>query len=572
MTDAVRATSDFNRILKLPRRDLSTSELDALAVDMTDALRRPGGTMSLRRLQALALAELGTQGGAFCALDVGQGKTLITLLAAWILGAERPLFLLPANLIKKTAREWEELAKHWLIPTNIRLFSYQMLGLADYALELEKYKPDLIIADECHKLKNPGTALTRRVDRYMAANPSTKFLALTGTIMRTSIRDFAHVLRWCLKDGAPVPLDDEELFSWCSALDEKPTFGDEFSRYEPGALMQFANADERAEPDERTGARRAYRRRLADTPGVITTGDQGEKVETPIEIRALTYDLSATTASHFKRLREDLITPDEWQLWGPVDVWRHAKELSLGYHQIWEPRPPEDWRLARKEWFAFVRAVLQNSRAYDSPEQVARACDAGELPSHKLERWRQVEPDYKIQTKAIWHDDGALKAAAQWMAEGPGIVWTEHVPFALRLAEMTGATYYGAKGLSSDGRFVDDAGADEAIIVSVDANREGRNLQKKWWRNLVTSPPEGADIWQQMIGRTHRTGQTAPRVVVDVFLGCAEHARAMARALIGAKNIRDTVGAESKLMIAELDWPDDIVIASWSGPRWDRAA
>lgn len=571
MSDAVRATEDFERIANLPRRRPTFDELNQLAVDFTDALKTDAGAMVLRRLQALALAEAGTLKGAFIALDVGQGKTLISLMVAALLDAMRPLFVLPAQLIQKTALEREELARHWLLPNHVRLMSYQILGRKEYAGELEKYGPDLLIFDESHKLKNPDAAVTRRVQRYLDAHPETMVVAMTGTIMRASIRDFAHILRWCLGKNAPVPLSDDELFEWCSALDEQTFNGNEFDRYEPGALMRFADAND---PDffsnPRAAARRGYKRRLADTPGVIVTGDEGEKVDIPIELNAVKYNLSATTAGHFKKLREDMITPDDWQLWTGVEVWQHARELALGFHQVWDPRPPDDWRKARKEWFSFARAIILNGSTYDSPDHVAQACDAGYLPAHKLNAWRAIQDSYQIKTKAIWHDDGALLAAARWMSRGPGIVWTEHVPFAVKLAEMTGATYYGAKGLSADGLFVDHAPEGSCVIVSADANKEGRNLQKKWNRNLITSVEEGADKLHQLIGRTHRPGQDKSLVTVDVFLGCAEHARAMARARISARSIRDTVGSEQKLLIAKFNWPDDIEIASWSGPRWAR--
>jgi len=582
MPEAIRATEDFERIHALPRRvpALAGPASDALVDALTSYLRTPSGTMRLRPLQALALHDIGTCGGGFLPLDVGEGKTLISLLAPYVLDAKRPLMLLPANLIGKTARERESLAAHWRIPNHIRLMSYQMLGLADYAMELEQYGPDVIVADECHKLKNKDAAVTRRVARYVDRHPDTRFVAMTGTIMRKSLKDFARVLRWCLKDGAPVPLDDAELDLWAECLDED---ADGFSRPSPGALLHWAtDADVEAYGDH-VAARRGFRRRLRETPGIVASADTGTEVVRPdgapvrLEIRALRYDVSRVTTDHFQRLRKEMVTPDGWVLWEAAQVWMHAKELAIGFHGIWDPRPPDEWRNARREWFAFVREVLSRSRTYDSPEHVAQACDAGKLPTRALEAWRAVKDTFTPNPVPVWHDDSALRVAAAWMRKGPGIVWTEHVAFARRLSEMTGAVYYGAKGFSDDGRFVDDGDADGCVIVSVDANREGRNLQHKWSRNLVTSPAEGADLWQQLIGRTHRPGQAAPVVTVDVFLGCAEHARAWAKATAGAVSIRDTVGSESKLLVAlegrdgsSVSWPDQDEIDSWQGPRWGK--
>jgi hypothetical protein len=558
----VRETGELRRVRDLPRR--APEPPPGLADELTALLRTPTGTMCLRPLQALALYEIGMCLGAFLQLDVGEGKTLISALAPYVLDAKRTLLLLPGALVDKTSKDFAELSKHWLVPP-IRIMSYQMLGLVQAAHDLEQFAPDLIVADECHKLKNPHAAVTRRVDRFMAGHPRTMFVPMTGTPMRKSLRDCAHLIRWALKDNAPVPNTDAETDEWALALDEK--IENEFARLDPGALMCFADPNE---SPRIVAARRGFRRRLRETPGVISSAESGTEVGVPIRIRALRYDLSGETAEHFRVLREDMVTPDGWQLAEAVDVWRHAKELALGFHQAWDPRPPEPWRAARRNWHAFVRNVLSKSRTYDSPEHVAQACDAGKLPNAALEAWRAVEHTYEINVVAHWHDDGALRAAEAWMRQGPGIVWTEHVEFARKLAERTGAKYYGAKGFSDDGEFVDNSPAGAALIVSVDANREGRNLQRKWCRSLIVSPEEGPDKLHQLIGRTHRPGQTAPEVTVDVFLGCAEHARAWEKARAGAVSIRDTVGSESKLLLAHVEWPTDVEIRSWSGPRWER--
>src|SRR5262245_65169047 len=102
MNVAVRATAEVARILALPRRDPSASEVTD---ELTGLLRTSRGTMRLRPVQALALHDLGVYGGAFCPIGVGEGKTLITLLAPYVLEAQRPLLLLPAALIEKTERE-----------------------------------------------------------------------------------------------------------------------------------------------------------------------------------------------------------------------------------------------------------------------------------------------------------------------------------------------------------------------------------------------------------------------------------------------------------------------------------
>lgn len=581
----IERTDCLERILALPRREPVAPE--GLAEELTELLadtsKCPGAKLSptakglcsvcgtpmrLRPLQALALHDIGVNGGGFLPLDVGEGKTLISLLAAYVLDARTPLLLLPATLIQKTAREMRELARHWLIPTNVRMMSYQMLGLVQSARDLELYAPDVIIFDESQKVKNRDAAVTRRVERYLDAHPETKVVAMTGTIMRKSLRDFAHTLRWALKDMAPVPLQDHEVDEWALCLDDR--IENEFQRVEPGALLELAKPEEIAEYGELVAARRGFRRRLRETPGVVASAATGTAVDVGLTIQPLKYDVSPAMSGHFEVLRNEKVAPNGDELWEAADVWRHAKEMALGFYQRWDPPPPEEWRAARKAWFQFVRGVLSRSRTWDSPEHVAQACDMGKLPNAQLEAWRKIKDTFVPNPVPNWVDDSALQVCIRWMRQGPGLVWTEHVPFAERLSKMTGAKYYGAKGLAADGQFIDDGDPNKSVIVSVDANREGRNLQRKWSRNLITSPMEGADVWQQLLGRTHRPGQMRD-VEVDVLLGCAEHARAWTKAVAGAFAIRDTVGAESKLLIADTDaWPDADEMAMWQGARWQR--
>ncbi len=562
---AVRYTSEIERILRLPRRTQSASI--ELALEMSEALRKDTGAQQLRPVQALALLEAMMTGGLFGPIGVGEGKTLITLLAPYVLEAKRYLLILPAGLQKKTRKDHAKYAQHWRIPalSEFLMLSYEMLGRVQSVDVLNRYKPDLIGADEVHRFKNRRAACTRRMIRYMHDHPETRFLALSGTIMQKSVRDFGHILRWCLKDKAPVPRTETEIEDWAWALDERVP--DE-SRYEPGALLRFCEPEELNEAPL-VAARRGFRRRLLDTPGVVSTIGEGERVNCSLYVSYIKPAYKPVTEQHFHKLRRRMLTPDDWVLTRGAEVWQHARELSLGCHYVWDPRPPEDWRNARRDWGAFVREILSRSRTLDSEKHVALEIDAGRLrDGGVLKRWRDVRDTFRPNSVAVWHDDSVLKLCAEWMSKGPGIVWTEHAHFAEKLSALTGVRYFGAKGFAADGTFIDDA--EGPIIASIDANKEGRNLQHKWSRNMFTTMPDNADLAEQVIGRTHRPLQEADEVTVDVLLGCLEHVNAFRKALSGAQTIRDTVGAAQKLLIADIDWPSDAEIDSWRGARWER--
>lgn len=598
MTSAVADTAELRRVLDLPRR--TDQDLDALAAQMTELLavtnRCPGkadalgmcdvcrSPMRLRRVQALALHDIGTQGGALLPVGVGEGKSMIFWLTAQILESKCALGLLPASLVKNAEDAYRQLSGHWLMPTSVRLFSYEMLGRAASANELENpnFQPDLIVCDEVHRLKNLRAACTRRVARYMAKCPRTSFVGMSGTIMRDSLNDFSHLTFWALKESAPLPMLPHELSEWALALDEKKPGapGADLRDIEPGALLKFCNEEERRNNDPRTAARLGFRRRLVETPGIVAAAGAGEDVGASIYVRAHTYAVSSVTEDHFRRLRGDGSTaearlaypgwerPDGKMFEEGVEVWNCARQLALGFNYKWDPPPPKEWMDARKEWSRFVRGVLSRSHTLDSPEVVVQAIDSGRLKqgADLLERWREIKPTFRPNTIAVWHDDSAIEWCAKWM-HGGGIVWSEHHFFAQRLAKVTGATYYGPKGLSAKGEYIEHS-KDKAIVASIDANRDGKNLQFQWSRNLIVSPPDGWDAWQQCIARTHRPGQKADEVIVDFLVGCRENAASWRKAMAGTEAARDTVGAKPKLLLADLDVGEIEASATYRGWRW----
>lgn len=562
---SVAHTDEFRRIAALPRRVWSPDDLSRLTAELTSILRTPSGTMTLRPVQALALHDAAIEGGLFGSIGVGEGKTLTSLLLPAVLPCKRPLLLLPAGLIENAQRERRRLAQHWRIPNTLRIFSYNMLGLAEHERELENFAPDAILCDEVHRLKNRHAAVTRRVARYMMHAPYTVFCGFSGSVMDKSLTEFAHILRWALKTKSPVPVTNEELEEWAEALDVAV---DPMQRRQAGALLELCTPVERAGPPD-IAARHGFRRRLVETPGVVATIGEGEHVGCSIYVREIRHKVSPIVEQHFETLRTKWETPDGWQLTSGTEVWQDAQELAIGLHYIWDPRPPTEWREARKAWNGFARDIIARGRTYDSPLHVANACDAGKLPNDALESWRKVEPTFKPNVVAVWHDDEALKVCAAWLKK-PGIVWTEHALFAAKLSKFSGVPYYGAKGFSSVGVYIEDAKPGSSAIASIDANREGKNLQGLWHRNLLVCPPTSAAWCEQVIARTHRPGQTADEVVVDVLIGCRENFDAIMKAIEGARAIQDMTGKIQKLTLADVILPSVGEMDRLLTPRWQR--
>lgn len=559
----VPLSAELIRVSKMPRRSWTPEQAEAVACELTEVLRTPHGTQTLRPIQAVALCEIGTVGGLLGVMSVGSGKTLTSFLAGEVSEATRPLLLVPAALVGKTERDMAVLRQHWHFPEFTRVRSFELLGRAQAAELLEELAPDLIVIDECHRVRNLKAAVSRRVRRFFAKHPEVKCVALSGTMTKRSLHDYAHLARWCLPaDGCPLPTKFTDLEFWADALDERK---EQLVRAEPGALKILCNEDEAREWDmgaEHSAARKAFRRRLIETSGVVATYETA--VDASLTIQAVEPPASPVIDAAFQTLRT-WETPDGWPIADGLSMFRHAREVSLGFYYVWDPRPPQHWLDARRQWCSFVRQTLKHSHKLDSELQVRRAYpDAPELQA-----WKAVEKDFTPNTHAVWLDDSVLGFVSEWARDRKGIVWTEHQCFGDRLARDFGLPYFGKKGVNKEGLPVEQHPAGEPLVASIQSNSTGRNLQA-WSTNLVTSPPPNGQGWEQLLGRTHREGQEADEVYVDVLMSCLEHVGAFDQALKDSRYVFESTGAPQKLLLAGINvlGADDIVFRE--GARWQK--
>lgn len=574
---AVQRTSELDRVLALPRRDPRQNE--DLAAALTARLVRPHQchpecakvngrqVLALKPLQATALAEVHDHRGLFLQAPVGTGKTLVTALLRRLLGVERALLLVPAALKGKTVREFKKLAEHWdiLFPT---IETYSRMSRASTAELLDRFRPELIILDEGHFCKNTRAAVTRRIRRYLREHPEIGCVVvdLTGTGAKRSIRDFAHRMHWCMRERCPVPLHESDLLDWSAAVDEKVP---EKSRLDAGALARLIEPGDGAGPE---AVRRALGRRIFDTPGALRSSDPGVDVSLYIECRDL--PLSAEEDAAFEQLRQAWVTPDGHPIADAVQLWRHARELALGFFMVWDPRPPRAWLQARAEWCAAVRDTLAHNRhGLDTEFQVAdevRTSTGRHALTDVYEAWRGIKDSFVPNSVPVWVGSTALDAAAEWLRskDGAGIVWTEHVPFAVRLAELARVPYFGAGGKDARGRPIEDCPG-EPCVASIASNGTGRNLQA-WSRAWVSSCKPTGTIWEQMLGRLHRPNQEADAVEFVVPLSCREVLNGFLQARRDAEFHRDLLEAPARLCIADVDL-GEITKRGWSWREQARA-
>lgn len=577
MIPAVQDSAELQRILHLPRRRLEAYDGAALSAYLTPYFLTPYGHQTgakLRPLQAVALWEAMNIGGGFFAIPVGGGKTLLSWLLPSAMQARRPLLIIPAKHKKKAESDFREIARSWVQPRPpLQIRSYSELShlghVNDLGCDCDKacncevgYRPDLIILDEARKAKSHLAAVVKRMSRYMRKHPTTRVVVMDGTILRKSLKNFNHLLAWSLKEGAPIPLTKADLEEWCCAIDmnDRPNA----RTLRPGALLRLVDqcdegeVDDLDEHDEITIVQVAYSSRLRATPGVIITDDT--ECDQPITIDFEVCPEDPVLDAVFDQFRTLYVLPDGHPMTDGLEVHRHGTTLSAGYYDRWEPPPPAEWLELRKAWATFVRDNMRSSqstgRPLDTPGAVALA-----YADHPVYRqWKDIEPTFVPNTVTQWLSATPLQTAVAWLARQPepSIIWVQGRPVGRALAAMTGVEYYGAQGcvVKPDGkpdraRYIKEADPRRSLIASIESISDGQNMQA-WRRNLIVGMPKSAATVEQLLGRTHRAGQTRP-VFCTVLVGSGDNLRAVAKAQDEAAHVLKTLRQTQKILRAELD-------------------
>jgi len=553
----VPPSDEIDRIGKLPRRRWTDQELEKMAGELTKRFRAPGGTRRLWATQARVLAEAYQCSGAYAAIPVGGGKTDISFLLPSVLGAKRPLLLVPATLKSKTYVNFAELRKHYVAPRSYPVISLEMVQHPNSRQLLNQFRPDLIVVDESQNIASHKSARTRRIIEYINNNPDTRFVALSGSPLRLSVMDYWHLVRVALRDKAPLPKSRSEMERWAEALDVEVA-----ERRRPGALGEMLNVPSEAPLKD---LREAFSARMSDSWGFVSVAKSS--CDMPIK---LTLDGSMTVPDNIlnavKQIRETGETINRDLLDSGALVQRHIRELANGFFYFWDPKPPEEWLRARRAWNKFVRDQTEewagpkdlesdeednDEFVADSPKLVAEA-----NPHHPLlKAWVAIKDVYdplKNRTER-WLSEYAVEHCIAKVGSEPTIVWVDQVEFGRRLAARSGWRYFGG-GKPASAALTALSGSPEAgtytVILSLQAHHRGHNLQA-WNRLYYTTVPASVTKWEQSIGRVHRSGQERA-VSIYVFAPLPEMRQSFNKALDRAKGIFQTTGQLQKLLDAKV--------------------
>lgn len=492
-------------------------------------------------------------GGAFLPFRPGAGKTLEGFLLPAVLEAKNPYLVVPAGLEAKTRKEYLEYARHWRLPA-ISIVTYEFLSHPKNLHWFMEAKPDFVVFDEAHNLRNDRCKAWRRWIRYSASNPGIKTVYMSGSAAGRKLFEIYHQLRSALKQNAPVPATKVEMDAWGRCVDEKVPLD---FRLPPGALDRLPGHDEEENPLRR--ARLKFRDRLNSTPGVVSTLEDVPAVGLRIWVKEI--EMPREVRDMFAAMREDFITPggDSFKL--AIELWNHCRTLGCGTYRAFRPPPPNEWRLARYEWHKFAREWLSARHILDSEVHLVQAIEAGEVDDDGLyQAWKEVEPTYDPEANSVvvWVHDIVVDYATTWLQEHGGLVWVPHRSVGERLAERAKVPYFRDGGCDALGRLVDDYTG--PCVVSIDSCGEGHNLQAHS-KNLILSTPSTGSAVEQLLARTHRDGQEEHEVTAEFVVTCQEAYQSLAQACRDAVFAAETSGQPQRLCYAnrELGPVEDMI-------------
>jgi hypothetical protein len=558
--------------------------------------------------------------GGLLPIGVGWGKTGISLMiaeAAYRKGLRKILLLIqPQNvsgLLKRHIPEWRRRVPlstpyHFLAgrgasarasivqsqAPGVYVFPYSLLSATDAISMLEEIRPEIVIADEAHNLKNPHAARTKRLLHFLREqDPRPELVAMSGTITDKNIQDYHHLAVLALRDNCPMPRTSSMTFFWGQIINADGGVNNGYAKSLMAPLLGWARQhfpNETFRSDQQESFRRAYRHRFTSAPGVTATGD--EEIGVTLRLENLPCpDPGGKLKELIRGVEEDMMTPQGEPIDHALHTFKWRYELTSGFYlaQVWPtvealaknrkiPEAEAELLLLKakihhghvKAYHSVLRDFFKTSPpGLDTPREVGRAMS---LHGDKLVggviygAWRQMhDADFpgrpERYQQPVRVDDYKIREVVKWAQEqGKGMIWVYHQEMGLWIMEALKAANVpavhcpaGADDLIED---IGDPGrggeGDQIVVASLLAHSVGKNLQG-FQQQLFAQWPRAAITAEQAIGRTHRNGQMADELVAHTLLGPMFDHICRAACLNDALYIQQTTGSRQKIVYCDYD-------------------
>lgn len=471
---------------------------------------------------------------------------------------------------------------------------YSLLSQPDAMELIAAIAPQLVIADEAHLLKNYRAARTKRLMHFLEEElkPEPIFVAMDGTFTKKSMMEYHHLATLALKDRSPLPRTPSMAYFWDQLTQSSATEAPPQLNHVMRPLVEWAAERHPTEvwpADQVETYRRAYRHRFTTAPGVVASGE--DQIDCSLTIRNNTASApNAELAGLIQKVLATFTTPNGDEIDHAIHVHKWTTELSAGFWNklAW---PTVEWVMKFKrvneaeakdliarskdhhkvlqEYHRELRKFLKDSPAgMDTPLMVANqirlrggeGIDAAVVQLYHASKAMEFEGMLERQKTPVRVDDFKIKRCLEWaLSRGRGLVWVWHKEMGRWIAEVmrdAGLPVVEAPGGENE-VFLQPETYEKVCVASIGAHYQGKNMQGEVGRGFneqfVLQWPRDASIAEQMMGRTHRTGQKEDEVVVETIRTTEADHLDFAACLNDAVYVQQSLGTSQKLLFADHD-------------------
>lgn len=509
-----------------------------------------GRTMTLKPVQDQALRAMAQVRGGVIAAGVGHGKTLIAYGAPEVLGIapNDTLVLLPSSLRETFRTEGALYAREFGTAPELPVLSYEQLSQPDSVQLLNDLAPKLIICDEAHHLINRDSTRTGRFLRYLEAHPEVMLVVMSGTLINKSVLDIEHLAKYALKAHSPFPRDYTLTAALARCVDpprrpQDVPSGEDFNR-----VCRWLGITKPAR-GAKTAVREAMHARLVETPGFIHT--VRTSCDASLYVQEFQVPIAPELRAHIENARDFWELPNGLFLFDDLRAGAAVNQLAHGFYYRPVEEAPDEWNLARLDYARELRRYIKytgRKNGFDSPARVWYGIVEGDVTDTLLvsawEHWLEIKDDFELDTTTEIVDTGLLRecvAYADKVRNGAGcLMWYTHTGTASILEGL---------GVRVCWPGDEPVYGDDLLAVSVQSHGTGKQLQA-WSTQVVLTPPANGKAWEQLLGRTHRTGQDADEVWCHVLAHTEQARKALRRAIEESRFSDAMQGQEPKLSVA----------------------